>query len=286
MHVIHDSWPDTINVEHSSPGESVEHKGVKLRNDVQQLSVGVHVEQMLPEVVKDSQIDDEWSFSDTDSQFKYMANEKGLDTQRFLKSRTDFIDGPASILSQKGKLSKLVIEAAMVGNNAKIFTKTAMQSLLFAIKGGHFRTCSDCKLHLPSDSDYNHSKEVCAKTTFIAPRNGRKYLCVFGCDEFYTRPQLMRHLSDHDPNELLLFGIDPRLLVNRVGPQIVCQKNQLKDACAGPDDDWSIRAEREDWRHERFKRSYQNTFGNILKRKCLPLANNAEDHLVLQAEII
>ena len=80
MHVIHDSWPDTINVEHLSPEEYVEHKGVKLRNDVQQLSVGVHVEQMLPEVVKDSQIDDEWSFSDKDSQFKYMANEKGLDT--------------------------------------------------------------------------------------------------------------------------------------------------------------------------------------------------------------
>ena len=59
MHVKHDSWSDTINVEHSYPGDYVEHKGKKPRNGVQQLSEGVHVEQMLPEVVKDSQIQDE-----------------------------------------------------------------------------------------------------------------------------------------------------------------------------------------------------------------------------------
>ena len=104
----------------------------------------------------------------------------------------------------------------MVGDSAKIFTKIAMQSLLFAIKGGRFRTCHNCKLYIPNDSDYHHDKEICTKTTLIAPRNGRKYLCVFGCDEFYTRPQLIKHLSTHDPNELLLFGLDPRLINNGV----------------------------------------------------------------------
>ena len=60
----------------------------------------------------------------------------------------------------------------------------------------------------------------------------------------------------------------------------------MADANEGPDDEWSIRAAREDERHQRFKDCFQGVFGKILKRPCLPMARNSDDHLVLQAEII
>ena len=99
QYVVHDSQSRPMNVEHCGPGGYVEQEASNPKSHVQQLYEGDHVEHMFSEEEKDEQINEEQAFSDTNSQFKYTSNEKGLDTQRFFATKKDSADGPAYMLS-------------------------------------------------------------------------------------------------------------------------------------------------------------------------------------------
>ena len=58
----------------------------------------------------------------------------------------------------------------------------------------------------------------------------------------------MEYLKTHKENELLLWGIDPGRLPVAEECVASIDRTVTSDIGVGPDDEWSIRAKKEDWR--------------------------------------